>query len=214
MLGDRSFVNRDGGAVISFDHGSTLEARLGIAMTRRIGVVALTLALSLTGCGDGDDDTAGGGPPPTAGVQPTSAPVERGHAEIADEALPAPDDTDAILAAFERMPPTLGRAARKGSDSSSVRYSGPAGEAGMEALEIRDIYGEDLTVEQAVRRTAADLSAAEGCGQAQLCRRGETSDGVAMVWGAPAGSILIAAVAPDWRTLAAVIDAWRLAAAG
>lgn len=175
---------------------------------RAHAIAAAAVILVTAACGgDAGQQSLGASDPARSPTGPATSGVV---AQTDLGALPAP----ATLADLQRrtvgMPDTVAGAGRAQGPPEQVRYTGDAGDFGIEVSDAEDLYPDAGTAAEAFPRLREQLSGAESCGRPpSYCVRGSSEGQAAVIWGHDDSPLVFAALAPDEATMTELLDAWR-----
>ena len=115
---------------------------------------------------------------------------------------------------MNRMPRKLGTWDEAEPVRGVVLYVHPAGQLGIEASELADMFVEEVSAAEAVERMGADLDqgTVRSCSHPPYrCVLGEYQGQPAMVWSHDRSKTLLTAVWPDNDSRDLLADAWAQA---
>lgn len=175
---------------------------------------ALCPLLLLTGCGQRADDSAEAGSSATAA--PTNAassdpPAGLLLAETPFGRLQVPRDGDEAVVMLRQMPGDVAGWPLGTRSPGRAVYDHPAGELGIEAGEIEDIYGRPISAARAVQLFGRDLDGqrAEPCASAPgRCVLGSLDGQEAVVWSHDDSEVLMVAVWPAPEARDQLLRTW------
>lgn len=147
---------------------------------------------------------------PETGPSPTVPPPGGVEALTDLGPLPAPATVADLQRRTVAMPDTLLGAGRAQGPPEQVRYTGDAGDFGIEVSDAEDLYPDAGTTAEAFPRLREQLSSPESCGRPpSYCVRGSSEGQAAVIWGHDDSPLVFAALAPDEATMTELLAAWR-----
>jgi hypothetical protein len=107
------------------------------------------------------------------------------------------------------MPEHLAGGTKAADDEGLISYTGPAGEFGIEAAEVGDLFRSDTTPKQAFALLAKRLQRPSSCAELPgLCLSGLSDGRYTVTWGHERGPLVLVAFADDEARLKVLLVEW------